>query len=55
MHIALASMCMSILYIIDPATMAEIYAAWNAVFFGRDLGIRNVIMEGDALKIVHSF
>lgn len=50
----LASICMSISYIIDP-TMAETYAAWNAVFFGRDLGIRNVIMEGDALKIIHAF
>jgi hypothetical protein len=54
-HIALASMCMSILFIIDPTTTAETYAAWNAVFFGRDLGIRDVIMEGDALKIVHAF
>jgi hypothetical protein len=31
------------------------YLAWKAVFFGRDLGLQNVIMEGDALKIVHVF
>jgi hypothetical protein len=31
------------------------YLAWKVVFFGRDLGLQNVIMEGDALKIVHVF
>jgi hypothetical protein len=31
------------------------YSAWKAVFFGRYLGLQNVITEGDALKIVHFF
>jgi hypothetical protein len=35
--------------------MAEAYAAWNAVFFGRDLGVRNIILEGDALEVVQIF
>lgn len=33
--------------------MVETYAAWKAVVFYRDLGLLNVIMEGDALEIVH--
>jgi hypothetical protein len=38
MGMALTSICMSIMYIIDPTT-AEAYAAWNTIFFGRDLGL----------------
>jgi hypothetical protein len=41
-------MCLSLPYISDP-TMAEAYAACKVVFFGRDLGIQNVILEGGAL------
>lgn len=39
------------IYIIDP-TMAQAFVAWKALLFGRDLGLRNVILEGDALDIV---
>lgn len=41
-------------YIIDP-TVAEAFAAWKAVVFGKDLGLYNyVILDGNALEIVHT-
>ena len=50
----LASMCMSLLYIIDP-TIVEACAIWSKIFFGRNLGQQNVILEGNALEIVNVF
>jgi hypothetical protein len=54
MGLVLASLYMSILYITN-LTMIEAYVDWKAVIFGRDLGLQNVIMKGNALKIVHIF
>lgn len=49
----MATMCSSMIFIIDP-TVAEAFAALKAVAFGRDLGLHNVILEGDVLEIVHA-
>lgn len=46
-----ASMCTSVLYIIDP-TVAEAVAAWKAITLVCELGFQRVLFEGDALKIV---
>jgi len=49
----MATMCSSMKFIIDP-TMGEAFAAWKAMVFGRNLGLHNVILEDDALEIVHA-
>jgi hypothetical protein len=54
MGLVLASLYMSILYITN-LTMIEAYVDWKAVIFERDLGLQNVIMKGNTLKIVHIF
>lgn len=48
----LASMCFTKQFIIDPTT-AEAYFAWKAVKFNKDLGIRIILLEEDALEIVN--
>jgi transcription initiation factor TFIIIB Brf1 subunit/transcription initiation factor TFIIB len=48
----IAIMCSSMKFIIDP-TMVEDYVAWKVVVFCRDLGLKNVILKGDALDIVN--
>ena len=48
----IATMCSSMKFIINP-TMVEDYVAWKVVVFCRDLGLKNVILEGDTLNIVH--
>lgn len=49
----LATLCSSKPYITNP-TVADAFFAWKAVEFGRDLGIQNTILEGNALDIVHA-
>lgn len=49
----MATMCSPMKYITDP-TVVEAFAAWRTVGFGRDLGLRNVITEDDALEIVYA-
>jgi hypothetical protein len=42
-------MCSTKPHISDPAV-----TAWIVVEFSRELGFQNIIMEGDALEIVHA-
>lgn len=49
----LANMCSSKPYIFDPIVV-EAYAAWKVVEFSIDLGILNIILEGDVLEIVNA-
>lgn len=42
-------MCLTNPYITDPI-VAKAFAACKEVKFGRDLGIHNIILKGDALK-----
>jgi hypothetical protein len=42
----LASMCFLKQFIVNP-TVVKAYAAWKAVEFSRDLGMLNIILEGD--------
>jgi ribonuclease HI len=49
----LASMCSIKQFIVDPA-VAEAYAALKAVEFCCDLGLWNILLEGDALEIVNA-
>ncbi|GLT53412.1 hypothetical protein SLA2020_266820 [Shorea laevis] len=48
---AQADLQSSRMFIMDPTT-AEAYAAWQAMVFGRDLGLYKVQLERDALAIV---
>jgi ribonuclease HI len=47
----MAALCMTQPYISDPAT-AEAFAARRGIQLCRELGIRNIILEGDSLEIV---
>lgn len=47
-----AIICIKLHFIINP-TVAETVVAWKAFEFYRDLGIQQVIINSDALKIVH--
>jgi hypothetical protein len=49
----LAAMCITVPFSIDPI-VAEAVAAWKAVKFCRDVGLQQVFIEGDALKIIHA-
>jgi hypothetical protein len=49
----MATLCSPKMYITDPTVM-EASATWNVMLFGRDLGLCNIIREGDALEIVHA-
>lgn len=49
----LDSMCITKTYVIDP-TMEKALVAWKAVEFWRDLEFQRVLVEEDALKIVHA-
>jgi hypothetical protein len=49
----LATLCSSKPYITNPIVADAIFA-WKAVEFGKDLGIQNIILEGNALDIVHA-
>lgn len=49
----LATICSSKPYITNP-TIVEAHAAWKVEKFGTDLGLQNIIIEGDALKIVQN-
>jgi hypothetical protein len=46
----LASMCSSKSYIIKPTI-----TTWKVVEFGRNLGIHNIILEDNAMEVVHVF
>ena len=48
----MATMSSPLLFIINPK-VAEVMAARKAVVFGRNLGTKNIILEGDGLEIVH--
>jgi hypothetical protein len=50
----LAAMSTSKRYLTHPTTI-DAYAAWKVVAFGRDLGIHNILLEGDALEVVQDF
>lgn len=41
-------------YVIEP-NVAEAFAAWNEVEFSKNLGVQNIILEGDALERGHVF
>jgi hypothetical protein len=47
----IAARCLSRPYITDPTT-AEALAAWKLAEFSTELGLRQVIAEGDALEVV---
>lgn len=49
----LVTMCTIVPFIID-STIAEAVAAWKAVEFYRNLGILRLILEDDALEVVHT-
>lgn len=51
----LAVMCSTSRMYITDLTMAEAYATWKAVLFGKDPSLRNAILEGDFMKIVQAF
>ena len=48
----LASMYTIKLFVIGPI-VCETWAAWKAIEFCRDLGLQRVMIEEDALEIVH--
>jgi ribonuclease HI len=48
-----AALHASQMHLLDPTSM-EAYAVWKAIQLGRDLGLPRVMLEGDALTIVHA-
>jgi hypothetical protein len=50
----LAPMCTFFRYITNQI-MAEAYEAWKAMLFGIDICLQKVIIEVDAMEILHAF
>jgi hypothetical protein len=40
--------------LIVDSTVGEVYAAWKEVEFSRDISVLNIMLEGDAMKIVNA-
>jgi hypothetical protein len=49
----IAAMCSSKPFLLDPVS-AEAFAAWRMAGFCGSLGARHIVVEGDALEIVHA-
>jgi len=42
-------------YAAEQKSVAEVFAVWKAVEFGKNIKVQNIILEGNVLKIVHAF
>jgi hypothetical protein len=51
--IVIAAMCKTRMGVLEPVTR-EAYAAYHAVRLCRDLGVQNLLLEGDAKQIVEA-